>query len=121
LREYISSCSNAHAIRIFVEQQSRLVASGDKPTCTPGTLAEWVADLDRSGHAPCQESADKCRYILQQRGFDLNQYSESKKGATEERRLSSHIWIPHISDDSMAQTSAHGINKDFSKSAVEIP
>ena len=112
MRDYISSCSNVQATRVFVDQQSRLVAAGDKPTCTPGTLAEWVADLDRSGHASCQKSAEKCRYILQQRGFDLNIYSGSRTSVTQEKRLSSHTWLPHLSDDSMAQASIQDINQE---------
>eukprot|EP00890_Picochlorum_soloecismus_P003744 jgi/Picsp_1/4370/NSC_01876-R1_hypothetical protein CHLNCDRAFT_138367 [Chlorella variabilis] len=114
LRQYIISCSNVYAIRTFVEQQSRLVAAGDKPTCTPGTLAKWVAELNRSGNKPCQESAGKCRYILQQRGFDLNSYLGSRLSATE-KRLSSNVWIPHLSDDSIAQTSAHGRKEDVNQ------
>jgi len=108
MRQYIISCSNVHAIRTFVEQQSRLLAAGDKPTCY------WLADLDRSGSVSCRKLAEKCRYILQQRGFDLDSYCGSGTSATE-KRLSSHTWVPRLSDDSNAQTSMHGAKADSNK------
>lgn len=59
------------AAGLAVDQQTRLVIAGDKPTITPGTLSDLVSFLLDSGEKRCIMVADKCRRALLERGFDL--------------------------------------------------
>lgn len=59
------------AIRIGVEQQTRLISSGDKPTVTPGTLSDWVNALLKDESRRSKLAAEKCRAVLRGRGYEL--------------------------------------------------
>jgi hypothetical protein len=59
------------AIRVAVDAQTRLVAAGDRPTVTPGTLCEWVAALLASGDAVAAVAGERCRLALRDRGYEM--------------------------------------------------
>ena len=76
---------NAHAARmaaivVGVEQQTRLVCAGDKPTVTPGTLTDWVTILLAKGDVFGKTVGEKCRDSLRGRGFELPVKNPKKKG-----------------------------------------
>lgn len=59
------------AAGLAVDQQTRLVLAGDKPTITPGTLSDMVSFLLETGEKRCIAVADRCRRALLDRGFEL--------------------------------------------------
>jgi hypothetical protein len=67
------------AIRVGIEQQTRLISAGDKPTVTPGTLTDWVAALIAHGDVAMKFVAEKCRAALRARGYELPLKGAGKK------------------------------------------
>lgn len=65
------SAARLAALRVGVEQQARLILAGDKPTVTPGTLKDWVAELLLRGDAGARAVAQGCRKALRARGYEL--------------------------------------------------
>lgn len=65
-----SEASRLEALRVGVEQQTRLIAAGDKPTVTPGTLSDWVTAL-LGGGPRAKAAAEQCRVALRARGYEL--------------------------------------------------
>jgi len=59
------------AAGLAIDQQTRLVLAGDKPTITPGTLSDLVSFLLETGEKRCIAVADRCRRALLDRGFEL--------------------------------------------------
>lgn len=75
---YISLCARRNAVKLFVDQQTRLLSAGDAPTVTPGTLHDWIVELElEESYPPCQTAAQACRSVLQQRGFVMKSTSKS--------------------------------------------
>jgi hypothetical protein len=66
-----AAAARKQAMRVAVDQQTRLVLAGDKPTVTPGTLGDWVSSLLAAGDPVLGASAEKCRGALRARGFEL--------------------------------------------------
>lgn len=69
------------AITVGVEQQTRLICAGDKPTVTPGTLADWVTALISKGDEFAKAAGEKCRVSLRGRGYELPITDSTKKAA----------------------------------------
>lgn len=70
-RHQATLLSHLQATSIAVEQQTRLISAGDKPTVTPGTLSDWVSDLISSEESRYITVAEKCRGALRKRGYEL--------------------------------------------------
>ena len=59
-------------LRFAVEQQTALVASGDRPSVTPSSLAAWVAELQAArGGAASWAAAERCVQALRDRGYTM--------------------------------------------------
>lgn len=70
-----TTISRLQATSVAVEQQTRLIAAGDKPTVTPGTLSDWVSLLlncpDDHDDEACLAMATRCLNALRGRGYEL--------------------------------------------------
>ena len=69
---FISNRARKTGIQVHVETQTRLLAAGDTPTVTPGTLQDMVSELLFVCDDPsCHVTANKCRFVLKERGYEL--------------------------------------------------
>jgi len=66
-----ASAAKLQALAVAVEQQTRLIAAGDKPTVTPGTLSDWVSGLLATRDKAFVNTAERCRLALRGRGYEL--------------------------------------------------
>ena len=71
IARHAATAARLAAVRVGVEQTTRLISAGDKPTVTPGTLTDWVSALLSRGDASAVAVADKCRKELRKRGYEL--------------------------------------------------
>jgi hypothetical protein len=112
------------AIRIGVEQQIRLISSGDKPTVTPGTLSDWVSTLIKDKSKKSIQAAEKCRAVLRDRGYELVVQGTRSKGAAPqfedfdvERKETGHL-LRAFTKNSYSNGSEHGVNANGGVTAV---
>lgn len=59
------------ALSLYVDQQAKLLAAGDRPTVTPSLLQSWISELLMSSDSDCKNSATLCSISLQRRGYTM--------------------------------------------------
>jgi hypothetical protein len=79
------------AISLLVDQQTRILAAGDKPTVTPGTLRSWVSQLLLSDSPQCHSSAVLCQLTLNRRGYSLKPIENPDELWSAERSLTNNL------------------------------
>jgi len=69
--QHSTGAARVQATVVAVEQQTRLIAAGDKPTVTPGTLSDWVSSLLASEDDVGHLAGERCMNALRGRGYEL--------------------------------------------------
>lgn len=88
------------AISLLVDQQTRILAAGDKPTVTPGTLQSWVSQLLLSDSLQCQSSAVLCQLTLKRRGYSLKPIENPDELWSAEKSLANNVIMMIPTEDS---------------------